>query len=124
MISGSLLGIILSVPLLEYIIIHEESVEAIRCYGKYNVKMSNIKEAEIRIFPIGKKHQSIFLHFKESIPLLRAGKIVPKKEVLYLEFFYDRKTLRLFKQFIPKDVPWVYNDYNKYPNLAPKKPKK
>lgn len=109
------------ISMCQYIDINFSEIKYVSYKGIYCVKFSDIELVEIRKTAIG--HLNIIVKTKEPIRLVKRNK-KRNKFMQEFGFIHSAKLVGIFKYYLPKEIPWVYNDYYKNPNLEPKKPKK
>ena len=86
-----------------------------------DIEMADIELVEIRKSAIG--HLNIIVKTKEPIRVFKRNK-KRNKFMQEFGFIHSAKLVGIFKHYLPKEIPWIYNDYFKNPNSEPKNPKK
>ena len=111
-------GIILTC---QYVDIDFNEIKLVSYKGIFSFGISAIELVEIRKSAIG--HLNIIVKTKEPIQLVKRNKN-RNKFMQEFGFIHSAKLVGIFKRYLPKEIPWIYNDYFKNPNMEPKKPKK
>lgn len=106
----------------QYVDVSFNEIKLMSYKGKYCFIINDIDLVEIRKSAIG--HMNIIIKTKKPIQLVKHNNNPKNKYMQEFGFIHSAKIVEILKHYISEEVPWIYNDYFKNPNLEPKKPKK